>query len=92
MVRRNECERWVPDKDLLGQRWKDLKDIHNRSEPEPDLEADCDNLPKIPEKDHEHGKEKPKGIREDLLDEIDHGNKYKIGREGVPGNKEDSKK
>ncbi len=71
MVRRNERERRVPDQDLLSQRWKDLKDIDNRSEPEPDLDADCDHLPEIPEKDHEYRKEKSKGIRKDLLDEID---------------------
>jgi len=72
MVRRNECERRVPDQDLLGQRWEDLKNIDNRSEPEPDLEADCDDLPKIPNKDNEHREEKPKGICEELLDEINY--------------------
>ena len=92
MVCRNECERGVPDQDLLGQRWKDLKDIDNRSEPEPDLDPDCDNLPEIPEKNHEHREEKPKGIREELLDEIDHGNKQKVRGERVPGYKEYAKK
>jgi len=72
MVSRNECKRRVPDQDLLGLRWKNLKDIDNRSEPEPDLKAYCDDLPEIPEKDYEHRKEKSKGICKELLDEIDH--------------------
>jgi len=72
MVSRNKGERRVPDQDLLGQRWKDLKNIDNWSKPEPDLETDCDDLSKIPQKDNEYREEKPKGIGEDLLDEIDY--------------------
>ena len=75
MVPRNECECRVPEKNLLGERWKNLKQVHNRSEPEPNLETDGYDLSEIPEKDYHHREKKSKGISEDLLDEVNHGNK-----------------
>jgi len=59
MVRRDDGEHRVPYQDLLGQWWKDLKDIDNRSEPEPDLESNADYLLEIPEEDDKHRKKEP---------------------------------
>jgi len=59
MVSRDDGEHRVPYQDLLGQRWKDSKDINNRREPEPDLESDADNLLEIPEEDDKHRKKEP---------------------------------
>jgi hypothetical protein len=59
MERRDDGEHRVPYQDLLGQGWKDLKDIDNRSEPEPDLESDADHLLEIPKENDKHRKKEP---------------------------------
>ena len=70
MVRRDDGEHRVPNQDLLGQRWKDLKYIDDRSEPEPDLESDADHLLEIPEEDDKHRKKEPQCVRKNLLDKV----------------------
>ena len=70
MVSRDDGEHRVPNQDLLGQRWKDLKDIDDRSEPEPDLESDADHLLQIPEEDDKHRKKEPQCVCKNLLDKV----------------------
>ncbi len=60
----------VPYQDLLGKAGKNVKDIDNWGKPEPDLESDRNHFLEVTEEHDEHREKESKGVRKDLLYEI----------------------